>query len=45
MSVTSHGKEGSTQKALSALVEREGEIRERGEGVLEEIHKMVEVKK
>uniref|UniRef100_A0A1X7U4H7 B box-type domain-containing protein n=1 Tax=Amphimedon queenslandica TaxID=400682 RepID=A0A1X7U4H7_AMPQE len=27
---------------LSALAEKEGEIRERGEGVLEEIHKMVE---
>ena len=30
------------KKVLSALAEREGEIRERGEGVLEEIHEMVE---
>ena len=29
-------------KVLSALAEREGEIRERGEGVLEEIHEMAE---
>ena len=30
------------KKVLSALAEREGEIKERGEGVLEEIHEMVE---
>ncbi|XP_019856142.1 PREDICTED: E3 ubiquitin-protein ligase TRIM71-like [Amphimedon queenslandica] len=30
------------KKVLSALTEKEGEIRERGEGVLEEIHEMVE---
>ena len=30
------------KKVLSALAEREGEIRERGEGVLEEIHEMAE---
>uniref|UniRef100_A0A1X7UY81 RING-type domain-containing protein n=1 Tax=Amphimedon queenslandica TaxID=400682 RepID=A0A1X7UY81_AMPQE len=30
------------KKVLSALAEKEGEIRERGEGVLEEIHEMVE---
>ena len=30
------------KKILSALAEREGEIRERGEGVLAEIHEMVE---
>ncbi|XP_019856549.1 PREDICTED: uncharacterized protein LOC109585057 [Amphimedon queenslandica] len=30
------------KKVLSALAEREGEIRERGKGVLEEIRKMVE---
>uniref|UniRef100_A0A1X7TY67 RING-type domain-containing protein n=1 Tax=Amphimedon queenslandica TaxID=400682 RepID=A0A1X7TY67_AMPQE len=35
-------KEESVKKVLSALAEREGEIRERGEGVLEEIHEMVE---
>ena len=35
-------KEDSVKKVLSALAEREGEIRERGEGVLEEIHEMVE---
>uniref|UniRef100_A0A1X7UYV2 B box-type domain-containing protein n=1 Tax=Amphimedon queenslandica TaxID=400682 RepID=A0A1X7UYV2_AMPQE len=36
------GKKEALKKVLSALAEREGEIRERGEGVLEEIHKMVE---
>uniref|UniRef100_A0A1X7UGR5 Uncharacterized protein n=2 Tax=Amphimedon queenslandica TaxID=400682 RepID=A0A1X7UGR5_AMPQE len=36
------GKIEGLKKVLSALVEREGEIRERGEGVLEEIHEMVE---
>ena len=36
------GKKEALKKALSALAEREGEIRERGEGVLEEIHEMVE---
>ena len=36
------GKIEALKKILSALAEREGEIRERGEGVLEEIHKMVE---
>ena len=36
------GKKESLKKVLSALAEREGEIRKRGEGVLEEIHKMVE---
>ena len=30
------------KRVMSALTEREGEIRERGEGVLEEIHEMVE---
>uniref|UniRef100_A0A1X7STN5 RING-type domain-containing protein n=1 Tax=Amphimedon queenslandica TaxID=400682 RepID=A0A1X7STN5_AMPQE len=35
-------KKEALKKVLSALAEREGEIRERGEGVLEEIHKMVE---
>ena len=30
------------KKILSALAKREGEIRERGEGILEEIHEMVE---
>ena len=30
------------KKVLSALAKREGEIRERGEGVLKEIHEMVE---
>ena len=36
------GKKEAVKKVLSALGEREGEIRERGEGVLEEIHEMVE---
>uniref|UniRef100_A0A1X7TVC5 B-box C-terminal domain-containing protein n=1 Tax=Amphimedon queenslandica TaxID=400682 RepID=A0A1X7TVC5_AMPQE len=36
------GKIEGLKKFLSALAEREGEIRERGEGVLEEIHEMVE---
>ena len=36
------GKIEALKKILSALAEREGEIRERGEGVLEEIHEMVE---
>ena len=36
------GKKKALKKVLSALAEREGEIRERGEGVLEEIHEMVE---
>uniref|UniRef100_A0A1X7U2S4 B box-type domain-containing protein n=1 Tax=Amphimedon queenslandica TaxID=400682 RepID=A0A1X7U2S4_AMPQE len=35
------GKKEALKKVLSALAEREGEIRDRGEGVLEEIHKMV----
>uniref|UniRef100_A0A1X7TVR9 RING-type domain-containing protein n=1 Tax=Amphimedon queenslandica TaxID=400682 RepID=A0A1X7TVR9_AMPQE len=36
------GKKEALKKVLSALAEREGEIRERGEGILEEIHEMVE---
>uniref|UniRef100_A0A1X7TCU4 RING-type domain-containing protein n=1 Tax=Amphimedon queenslandica TaxID=400682 RepID=A0A1X7TCU4_AMPQE len=36
------GKKKAVKKALSALAKREGEIRERGEVVLEEIHEMVE---
>ena len=36
------GKIEALKKILSALAEREGEIRERGEGVLGEIHEMVE---
>ena len=36
------GKIEALKKVLSAIAEREGEIRERGEGVLEEIHEMVE---
>ena len=36
------GKKEALRKILSALAEREGEIRERGEKVLEEIHEMVE---
>ena len=36
------GNKEALKKVLSALAEREGEIRERGEGVLEEIHEMVE---
>ena len=36
------GKKEALKKVLSDLAEREGEIRERGEGVLEEIHGMVE---
>ena len=37
-----NGKKKTLKKVLSDLGEREGEIRERGEGVLEEIHGMVE---
>ena len=36
------GKKEALKKVLSVLAEREGEIRERGEGVLEEIDEMVE---
>ena len=36
------GKKEALKKVLSTLAKREGEIRERGEGVLEEIHEMVE---
>ena len=36
------GKKEALMKVLSALAEREGKIRGRGEGVLEEIHEMVE---
>ena len=36
------GKKQALKKVLSDLAEREGQIRERGEGVLEEIHQMVE---
>ena len=36
------GKKEALKKVLSDLTEREGEIRERGEGVLEEINGMVE---
>ena len=36
------GKMEDVKKVLSKIAKREGEIRERGEGVLEEIHKMVE---
>ena len=36
------GKKEALKKVLSDLAEREGEIRERGEGVLEEINRMVE---
>ena len=36
------GKKEALKKVLSDLAEREGEIRERGEGVLEEINGMVE---
>ena len=36
------GKKEALKTVLFALAEREGEIRERGEGVLEEIHEMVE---
>uniref|UniRef100_A0A1X7VAH4 RING-type domain-containing protein n=1 Tax=Amphimedon queenslandica TaxID=400682 RepID=A0A1X7VAH4_AMPQE len=36
------GKKEALKKVLSALAEREGEIRERGQGVLGEIHEMVE---
>ena len=36
------GKKEALKKVLSDLAEREGEIRKRGEGVLEEIHGMVE---
>ena len=35
------GKKQALKKVLSDLAEREGQIRERGEGVLEEIHQMV----
>ena len=36
------GKMDKVRKVLSKLAEREGEIRERGKGVLEKIHEMVE---
>ena len=36
------GKMEGIKKVLSKIAKREGEIRERGEGVLEEIHEMVE---
>ena len=36
------GRKEALKKVLSDLVMREGQIRERGEGVLEEIHQMVE---
>ena len=36
------GKKQALKKVLSDLAEREGQIREKGEGVLEEIHQMVE---
>ena len=36
------GRKEAVKKVLSDLAEREGQIRERGEGVLEEIHEMVE---
>ena len=36
------GKKEALKKVMSDLAERESEIRERGEGVLEEIHEMVE---
>ena len=36
------GKKEALKKVLSNVAEREGEIRERGEGALEEIHGMVE---
>ena len=36
------GKKQALKKVLSDIAEREGQIRERGEGVLEEIHQMVE---
>ena len=36
------GKMEDVKKVLSKIAKREGEIRERGEGVLEEIHEMVE---
>ena len=36
------GKKEALKKVLSNLAEREGQIRERGEGVSEEIHQMVE---
>ena len=36
------GKKQTLKKVLSDLAEREGQIRKRGEGVLEEIHQMVE---
>ena len=36
------GKKEALKKVLSALAEREGEIRERGEGISKEIHEMVE---
>ena len=36
------GKKEALKKVLSDIGEREGQIRERGEGVLEEIHQMVE---
>ena len=36
------GRKEAVKKLLSDLAERKGQIRERGEGVLEEIHEMVE---
>ena len=36
------GKKQALKKVLSDLAEREGQIRERGEGILEEIHQMME---
>ena len=36
------GKIEALKKIMSAIAEREGEIRERGEGVIKEIHEMVE---
>ena len=36
------GKKQALKKVLSDLAEREGQIRERGEGILAEIHQMVE---
>ena len=36
------GKKQTLKKVLSKIAEREGQIRERGEGVLQEIHQMVE---
>ena len=36
------GKMEDVKKVLSKIAKKKGEVRERGEGVLEEIHKMVE---